>query len=351
MFGAATFGQGMSEAKTQPGFHMPEEAGPHERTFMQWPVNRKVYSDPVFLNMQQQAIADVANTISEFEPVIMLMDRRYTRAARRKLGNRVEIWHIPTDDLWCRDAGPVFVKNARNELAIAHIQFNGWGDKQVHANDGRIAKRIAKRLGLPLIDTGLVGEAGGVETDGNGTLMAHESCWVNPNRNRESRDIIEKRLLKALGAQKMIWAPGIRGGDITDYHIDVLARFVKPGVVVIQLPAERDQHDPWSRAAFKTYDILRSARDARGRPIKVLRLPEPHQTLVKSEDFVASYVNYYICNGAVIMPHFGDRQTDTRAVSVLQNLYQNREVVTLNIDTLGETGGGIHCATQQQPKV
>ena len=340
---------GSVAAATRGPFSMPEESNPHARTFMQWPVSRKVHPDPVFLDMLQQAIADVANTIVAFEPVVMLMASTYGKRARRKLSDAVEIWDIPTDDLWCRDNGPVFVRNADGNQAVCQLNFNGWGGKQTHRNDGMIAKRIAERLGLPVIDSGVVGEAGGLESDGHGTLMAHESSWVNANRNALTRSVIEKRLLKVLGAKKMIWAPGVKGADITDYHIDSLARFVGPGHIVIQLPERIDHDDPWSTAAFTTYDILKTSRDASGKSFEFDILPEPGRPRVRSENFVASYVNYYICNGAVIAARFGDKDSDAIAAAKLGRLYPEREIVMLDVDPIGEVGGGIHCATQQQP--
>ncbi|MGI9499972.1 MAG: agmatine deiminase family protein, partial [Geminicoccaceae bacterium] len=218
----ASFGDLNARTATET-FWLPEESEPHLRTFMQWPTNRKVHPDPVFLKMLQQSIADIANTISAFEPVVMLMESRHQKTARSMLGSEVEIWDVPTDDLWCRDSGPLFVINSEGDLAVRQLNFNGWGEKQEHGHDGKVAARVAERLGLPLLDNGLVGEAGGVETDGQGTLIAHESSWVNPNRDSGTRAEIEARLLQALGAEKMIWAPGIEGGDITDYHIDALA--------------------------------------------------------------------------------------------------------------------------------
>ena len=152
----------------------------------------------------------------------------------------MELWDIPTDDLWARDSGPSFVVDGKGGLALTQFNFNGWGGKQTHGNDGKIAARVAERLGLPVFDAGLVGEAGGVETDGHGTLIAHESTWVNPNRNKGTKAEVEAMLLDTMGAQKMIWAPGIKGADITDYHIDALARFVKPGQVLIQMGEEVD---------------------------------------------------------------------------------------------------------------
>lgn len=330
-------------------FEMPLESEPHERTLMQWPVSLDVY-DPASLRRVQAAIARIANTISKHEPVAMMMDRRYFDAARPQLGANVELWDIPTDDLWCRDSGPTFVRRADGSLAVSHIRFNGWGNKQPHKNDGRVAERVTQRLGLELIDSGLVGEQGGVEHDGAGTLLAHASCWDNPNRNKLPLAEIERRLLRAIGGTKMIWAPGIKGKDITDYHIDALARFVAPGTVLIQLGEEIDPDDPWSVSGNETLGILQRSKDAAGKPLKIMRLPDPVDIRATAPDFVSSYVNYYVCNGAVIAAQFGDKAVDGQAREMLQQLYPGRVVEMLEIDAIGESGGGIHCATQQQPK-
>lgn len=245
--------------------------------------------------------------------------------------------------------GSVVRAQCGRHLAVRDLNFNGWGGKQVHPNDGRVARRVAQRLGLPVLGNGLVGEAGGVESDGQGTLIAHESSWINPNRNRGPKSAVSALLLEALGAEKVIWAPGVKGADITDYHIDSLARLVAPGTVLIQLPEQMDPRDPWSVAAFETYDILELSRDAREKPLHLVTIPEPVDTRIESADFVASYVNYYICNGAVIAAEFGDPEADTIARQTLSKLYPGREIVMLNVDPIGEVGGGIHCATQQQP--
>lgn len=332
-------------------FYLPEEADRHVRTFMQWPVNPRVHPDGTFLRLLQQSIATIANTISEFESVVMLMDAAHEGRARRSLGRSVDIWHVPTDDLWCRDSGPVFVVDAARKLAVSNLNFNGWGGKQPHSNDGKIAERVAARLHVPLLNNGLVGEAGGVETDGDGTLIAYASSWINANRNSGSKAEIEQQLLSAIGGEKVIWAPGVAGADITDYHIDSLARFIEPGHVLIQLPSKATREDPWSAAAFETYEILKASRDAKGRSFELTVIPEPEAPRIQTEDFVASYVNYYLCNGGVIAAEFGDPKTDWIAFEILSDLYPDREVVTLNVDPIGETGGGIHCATQQQPFV
>ncbi len=328
---------------------MPLESEPHERTFMQWPVNLDVY-DRASLRRVQSSIALIANTISRHEPVVMLAARAHHAAARKQLSGGVALWDVPTDDLWCRDSGPTFVRDEAGQLAIAHLRFNGWGNKQTHRNDAQIAPRLAERLGLPLRATGLVGEQGGVEHDGAGTLLAHASCWVNRNRNAGSEAEIGAALLAALGGKKMIWAPGISGKDITDYHIDALARFVSPGKLLIQLGETIDPADPWSVAGHQTLRLLQGATDATGRKLDIIRLPDPVNTRSRKADFVASYVNFYVCNDAVIAAQFGDRRADGRARELLQSLYPGRVVEMLDIDPIGESGGGIHCATQQQPK-
>ncbi|MEZ5872506.1 MAG: agmatine deiminase family protein [Nitratireductor sp.] len=339
---AGLAGPTLAAAKNR--FSVPPEEARHQRTFMQWPVNRQVHPDPVFLGLVQQTIADIANAISEFEPVVMLAAGSDHKGAQAKLSKAVELWDIPTEDLWCRDAGPIFVVDGSGEIAVSHIQFNGWGEKQVNERDSLVAKRVAERLGLTLVPTGLRGEAGGVEQDGHGLLIAHESSWVNDNRNPGmSRDEIEQRLLEAYGADRMIWTEGVYGEDITDYHIDSLARFTAAGQVLINLPDKPDLGDPFHQAALQTHDKLLAAG------LKVDVIPEPRFRRVKSIDFVASYANYYVCNGAVIAAEFGDRESDQIARDALAKHYPDREIITLNVDTLGELGGGIHCATQQMP--
>jgi len=337
-------------ARANGAVEMPPEADPHSRTFMQWPVSVDVYGEDDLARVQK-AIALVANTIADHEEVVMLCAPKHQKTARARLGSGVSLWDIPTNDLWCRDSGPTFVRTADGGLAVSLIQFNGWGGKQVHNHDARIAARVAERLGLPLIDSGLVGEQGGLEHDGAGLVMAHASCWVNRNRNTGSEEKIGRKILAAVGGRKMIWAPGIKGADITDYHIDALARFVGPGHVLIQMPAQINHDDPWSVSAFETLDILKAATTLDGKPLAITVVPEPVEIRSRKADFVAAYVNYYVCNGAVIASQFGDKSADGTAREMLQELYPGRTIVMLNTDAIGESGGGIHCSTQQQPRI
>ena len=207
-----------------------------------------------------------------------------------------------------------------------------------------VAARVGEHLGLSVYDSGLHGEAGGVEQDGHGLLLAHESSWVIDNRNPGmTRGEIERRLLNAYGADRMIWAPGVWDQDITDYHIDSLVRLTGQGRVVMQLPDDPDPSEDFHQAALATHAVLKAA----GLQIDVI--PEPVEHRIDSINFVAGYVNYYMCNGAVIAAEFGDPEADMIAVEVLQRHFPDREVITLNADALGELGGGIHCATREMP--
>lgn len=333
------------------GFCQPLEASRHERSFMQWPVQARIHGGKRGLDEVRGSIARIASALVDFEPVVMLVDQDSMAQARSALGQQITLWPIATDDLWCRDSGPTFLRNRSGQLAVSDLNFNGWGGKQTCTKDSRIAASIADMLDLPLFNNGLTGEGGGVEVDGEGTIIAHESCWVNRNRNRHDKAGVERLLLDALGAEHMIWAPGLKGADITDCHIDAMARFVKPGQVVMQLPRNTSGRDPWSICAFQTYEILKAARDAQGRKLDVAVIHEPDYSRlrVKSSDFVASYVNYYVCNGGVISAEFGDDRSDAAARHLLGQLYPGRTVITLDIDPIAKAGGGIHCSIQQQP--
>ena len=331
------------------GFHMPLESEPHLRTFMQWPALKAIYGSQDDLDAVREKIALIANTIAQFEPVVLLARADQLEDAKDFIKAGVEVWPLDVQDLWCRDSGPSFVVNADGELAASELGFNGWGNKQNHKDDSQVAKRVAQKLGFQVFDNGIVGEGGGVETDGAGTLLAHASSWVNKNRNGGTKAEVEKLLLDALGAEKMIWAPGVKDADITDFHIDALARFVKPGQVLIQLPKKIIDGDPWSASAFETYEMLKTATDARGQKLDIVVIPEPVDIRSRQKDFVNSYANYYVCNGAVICAEFGDDKADAESARIIGQLYPGREIVSINIDAIGEAGGGIHCSTQQQP--
>lgn len=318
---------------------------------MCWPSMASVWGDD--LASVQDSILDIALTISEFEPVTMLARPQEARAVRA-LAKGVEVIEGPVDDLWARDTLPNFLLRTRpdgsSELGAGHARFNGWGAKQLHSGDTRLAALVTKRLGIGLGDSGLVGEGGGVEVDGAGTVLAAASSWVNDNRNPgRTRAQIEKALLAMLGASRMIWVDGLAGNDITDGHIDTLARFVNPSTIVVDRPAFEDRADPWVAVAARTRQQVQQARTKEGAPYRVVEISQPEVIRGSGNDFLSTHMNYYVCNGAVIAPEFGDRAADAAARNVLQGLFPDREIVQRNIDALAAGGGGIHCATQQQP--
>lgn len=326
---------------------MPGESHPHELTFMAWPTRRVWTSD---ITGVREDIAGIARAIAEFEPVTLLANARDVEHAERACGSGVTVAPIPVDDLWMRDTGPNFVLGTQGVAGVA-LNFNGWGDKQTHDLDGHVARRILESTHIRGLRAPITGEGGGIEVDGRGTLLATESCWVNDNRNPgQSRADIEHAMKSLFGVTTVIWVEGAKGHDITDYHIDALARFAEPGVVVMSTPPGDAPRDVWTKAYEQARSVLEQARDARGRSLEIVELPEPTALRGHSEDFLASYVNYYVCNGGVVIPRFGAAGPDANALSIVKDLYPGREVVQVPVDTLGEGGGGIHCSTQQLPK-
>ena len=329
-------------------WRMPDEAEPHSATWMAFVANANVWGTDL-VNPVKNTLATIANAIVQFEPVNMLVNTSDYALAKQKLDPRVTLHIADIDDLWIRDTGPVFVKNSRGEQAGVNFNFNGWGKKQRYQRDAGIANKVCKLSGRTLLDTKLVLEGGGIEVDGQGTAIITESCVLNPNRNPGlSKSACEAELKKLLGIQKVIWLPGIVGKDITDGHTDFYARFAGPGVVIAGL-----EHDPASYDYALTrrhLDILKSASDVNGKPLKVLVLDAPSKVRpeYESKEFAAGYINFYVVNNAVIMPQFGDVETDTLAKTTVEKAFPNRRVIALNIDPISAGGGGIHCATQQQ---
>lgn len=273
-------------------------------------------------------------------------------SARNQCGASVEvIGSIPVDDCWMRDSGPIFRIDAMGHLDAIGLNFNGWGGKQPHANDALVASRVAAHLGLAFTAAGITAEGGAIETGGGGTLLATSSSIVNTNRNMGMTYAqVESALTTAFGASKVIWFKGIAGKDITDDHVDATSRFLKVGEVLVQWPPDAYM-DLWSRDARDQYRTLASATDALGAAMKVSKIAGPSREAIrqKSPDFVSSYANYYVCNGAMIAPQFGDEHADAAAKATLAELYHGYAIEQLDIDFIGNGGGGIHCVTQQEP--
>lgn len=323
---------------------MPEEGQPHRRTWMAFAAGERIWGRD--LPRVRRDLVTIAITIARFEPVSMLVRAEDVEQARSLLGSSpVELVTAELDDLWLRDTGPVFVR----ERGAVDFNFNGWGGKQEHRRDAQVAGFVVERAGAERVRTDLVLEGGALEVDGEGTAIITESCVLNGNRNRGRRKHeVEAELARLLGVRKVIWLPGIAGRDITDGHTDFYARFAGPGVVVAGLDNDPESFD--YDVTRRHLEILRGATDAAGRPLRVEVIEGPERVRSDREDFAAGYINFYVCNGAVIGPEFGDPRADAAAKATMERLFPGRAVVQINIDGIAAGGGGIHCTTQQEPR-
>ena len=331
------------------GWRMPDEGERHAATWMAFGANDEVWGKRLKAGAQAN-LARIAQAIASVEPVHMLVNEEDYDVAARLCGNKVRLLVQPIDDLWMRDTGPVFVRKAGGALAGVNFNFNGWGEKQDYDDDALVAGFVAGRAGVAVLESSLVLEGGGIEVDGQGTAIITESCVLNANRNPGvGKAKCEQELHRLLGIEKVIWLPGIAGQDITDGHTDFYARFCAPGVVAAGF--ENDPASPERAVTQRHLDILRKATDARGRPLQVVVLPGPGQVRPQYEnkDFAAGYINFYVCNGAVLCPEFGDAAADRNTRAILREHFPGRDIVQLNIDAIAAGGGGIHCTTQQQP--
>ncbi|MGW9301970.1 agmatine deiminase family protein [Streptomyces cyaneofuscatus] len=332
-------------------YRVPIEDVRHTRTWMAWPDSTAIWGRGALAGIQAD-IALIARTIARYEPVIMLANSASAAKARSQCGTAVTvISSIPVDDCWMRDTGPVFRTDGTGGLDAVGLNFNGWGRKQAHAKDALVAGRIAAYTGVPFTYAEFVGEGGAIEQDGAGTLMATRSSLLNRNRNPGMAErTLTAEMCEAYGASKVIWFDGVYGQDITDDHVDATSRFLAPGEALVQMPLATD-NDAYAKDARQQHRILTESTTAAGGPMDVTRLQGPDYDRIRSgnPDFLASYANYYLCNGAVISAHFGDARADAAAKATLTRLYPGRAVEQLNIDRLGTGGGGIHCVTQQQP--
>ncbi|WP_366491878.1 agmatine deiminase family protein [Variovorax sp. 67-131] len=330
-------------------WQMPDESAPHRAVWMAFAARESVWTAPMRQPVQQ-ALARIANAISVYEPVKMLVGADDFATARQLCGSNVQLIVHELDDLWMRDTGCVFVRNTRGDRAAVSFNFNGWGNKQPHARDAIVAARMAELSGVPLLRSRLVMEGGGIEVDGQGTAIITESCVLNGNRNPGvSKADAEAELKRLLGLEKIIWLPGIANRDITDGHTDFYARFLKPGVVVAAL--ENDEKSFDHAVTRRHLELLRTATDARGRPLRIITLETPSQVRPEfaRKDFAAGYVNFLITDKALFLPEFGDAVADAAARNALAAQLPSHQIVQLNIDAIAAGGGGIHCTTQQEP--
>jgi agmatine deiminase len=357
--------------KTTPaedGFRMPAEFEPHAGCWMAWPErpdNWRLGAKPA-----QEAYAAVAEAIAVSEPVTMAVSDAQFENCRAMLPPEVRVLEISTDDAWIRDHGPTFVVDGSGGRRGVDWKFNAWGGTGGGLyfpwdRDDRVAAKVLEVEGADRYRAPIVLEGGAIHVDGEGTVLTTEECLLNPNRNPElSREQIERVLLDHLGAEKVVWLGAGVFEDETDGHVDNLACFARPGVVLLTWTDDED--DPQHAISRDARERLEAATDARGRSLEVVLLPSPGPLHVSAEEaegvdaaegtiprsagdrMAASYVNFYLGNSRLVFPLLDPRH-DEEAAAILRKTFSDREVVGVPAREILLGGGNIHCITQQVP--
>jgi agmatine deiminase len=357
--------------KTTPaadGFHMPGEFEPHSGCWMAWPErpdNWRLGAKPA-----QEAYAAVAEAIAGSEPVTMAASDAQFENARALLPPEVRVVEISTDDAWIRDHGPTFVVDGRAGRRGVDWRFNAWGGTEGGLyfpwdRDDRVAAKVLEIEGDDRYRAPIVLEGGAIHVDGEGTVLTTEECLLNPNRNPElSREQIERALLDYLGAEKVIWLGAGVFEDETDGHVDNLACFARPGVVLLTWTDDED--DPQHPISRDARERLEATTDAHGRSLEVVLLPSPGPLQISAEEaqgvdaaegtaprragdrMAASYVNFYLGNSRIVYPLLDPRH-DEEAAAILRRVFGEREAIGVPAREILLGGGNIHCITQQVP--
>ncbi len=339
------------------GYRMPAESNRHSATWLTWPKDPETWPDRV--PQVRKIFLQMMAALAPHEIVNLLVDDEETEASVRARctfpgTENIRCHQVPTVDSWIRDYGPNFLINDKGGLAYNDWIFNAWGNKYEELKqDDSIPARLASFLQAPRFEPGIVMEGGSIEVNGAGCVLTTEQCLLNPNRNpRLSKDEIEQYLKNYLGVEKVLWLGEGIVGDDTDGHIDDIARFVAPDVIVCAL--EDDPHDANYELLQANLRRLRTMTDAKGRPFEIVTLPMPGVvggTSTRARDLdrlPASYANFYIANNVVLVPIFG-HANDARALAVLKRVFLDRRVIGINCEPLVWGMGTIHCITQQQP--
>lgn len=351
--------------------YMPAEFAPHDGTILIWPVRPGSWT---YGGVEaQKTVTELARVIARSEKVYMCAGREHVEAVKEVFAAdaNVEVLEISTNDSWARDIGPTFV-DEDGVIKGTNWRFNAWGGDYDglyldYEDDDAFASAFCEALGYDVVDEhDFVLEGGSIHTDGDGTLLVTETCLLSPGRNPSlTREQIESRLMEALGVSKVIWLPYGINGDETNEHVDNICCFVRPGVVVMSYTS--DESDPQYEMCQANLRVLEAVVDARGRKLDVHLMPLPKTPVVITEydaagyvyeegedmrevgeKLAASYANFYITNGHVIVPQFGD-ENDAVAVELLASLFPEREVYPIAARSIIVGGGNIHCITQQIP--
>lgn len=343
----------MTTAPGRRGYAMPAEWDRHVATWIGWP--HQVKDWPGRFAPIPWAYAELARLISHHERVRILAGtearEKSSRSMLKRFGvdlGKVDFYRVPTDRVWTRDSGAIFVRNAKGDRIATDWKFNGWAKYKNHKQDDAVAGKIAKALGLERwrATSGgreIVLEGGAVEVDGAGLIMVTEECLLSDVQARNpglGRAGTEKALCDGLGGKRVVWLDKGIVGDDTHGHIDDVARFVGPGRVL--LCSEKNEHDA-------NYGLLRENLERlKSEKLDVVLLPMPSPVVYKGQRLPASYANFLVTNGSVIVPTFNDPQ-DRHALGILAECFPDREVVGFHSVDFVWGLGTVHCATQQEP--
>ena len=341
-------------------YHLPAERCAHLRTLMAWP-DDSFNDNAEELLLARQEVASIANVVAKYEPVWMYASHQNIPIAESHVSKNVTMIEVDVDHLWLRDTGPVLVTTEnRGALAGIDFRFNYWGGNFIipTGTDETLSQRLLKHNDIRQISASIVTEGGALEVDGEGTLLTTESSLLNPNRNGDKDKAgMEDTFRELLGVTKTIWLEGVKGRDVSDYHIDRLARFGhNSSIVVLSRP---HNSIPWWDPRYIAYEqarfVLGTSTNAKGHAFEIVEIEEA-ATVPRAEEHgwapgvaATSYVNFYLANGVVIIPQFGEYRTDEMAVQIMEELFPDRVVETVTLNWMPWAGGGPHCATQQWP--
>jgi agmatine deiminase len=358
--GGGEGGSGKEEPPAIRAYIMPAEWERHNATWLAWPKDPLTFPGPKIIEQVEGIYSQMIASLAEGERVELLVDdEQAERRIKTRLGGDVPknlVFHlIKTADVWMRDYGPIFVRDARRGgIAATKWTFNAWGGKydELLADDGA-GMDVARATGLEIVRPDFVLEGGSIDTNGRGVCLTTEQCLLNRNRNPGcTKDEIEAVLGRYLGFSHMIWLKSGIEGDDTDGHVDDIARFVGESTVVCMVEEDVDDanHDPLR----ENLELLRGARDQDGKSLTVVPIPMPKKKVLGDGDgdgidrLPASYANFFIGNSVVLVPTFDD-VNDAQALSTIARVFPERRVVGINCEALVYGLGGIHCVTQQQP--
>ena len=339
-------------------FYMPPEWHTKQATFMEFPVRHEIWDN---INIARNAYANVANAISEFEKVYMLVKHDAFKEAKTLCSSQIELIEIEHDDSWMRDNGPTFVinqhKTSSQKLVGINWNFNAWGEKYKPYNlDNQVATKILKKFDIDMINCSVTLEGGAFHVNGDGVLLATKECILNKNRNNKkasgeyfTEQDFELIFKKYLGIDKCIWLELGLYGDETDGHIDNVACFASENHIIIQ--GTQDKLDPNYAIFHDNLQTINSATNLHDKNFDVTVLQAPPIRYHNNERLTLSYINYYMVNSAIILPVFGDdaKHTDEMAVAKLKEIFPNRKIIAIDGSEIIKGGGNVHCITQQMP--